>query len=79
VKEDGEEGEMRLLEYKSKLFLSGDCLPDPFTLKSGWIGEKDGKNRWPSIYITDISTYIEGCSPRELVTRLMGEYKLGKA
>jgi len=56
VTDVSEEAEMRLLmEYKSKLILPGHCLPDPFTLTSGWINAKDGKKSWPSIYATDIS------------------------
>ena len=36
-------------------------------------------NLWPTIYITDISAYIDGTSPSAVVHKLMNEYKLGKA
>ncbi|KAH3885438.1 hypothetical protein DPMN_009432 [Dreissena polymorpha] len=71
---------MRLLgEYSAKLRVDGGVLPDPMMLKSGWKGENAGMNLWPSIYITDISAYIDGTSPSAVVHKLMNEYKLGKA
>ena len=67
---------MRLLgKYSAKLRVDGGVLPDPMMLKSGWMGENAGMNLWPSIYITDISAYIDGTSPSAVVHKLMNEYK----
>ena len=35
-------------EYKAKLVINKDIvIPDPLTLKSGWIGEVKGIQNWP--------------------------------
>ncbi|XP_052820515.1 uncharacterized protein LOC128246371 [Mya arenaria] len=80
VNENAELAEKRLLqEYKKKLVLDGDVVPDPFSISSGWKGEKAAVNTWPSIYITDIATYL-GCSTtKDVMNRLLNEYKVGKA
>lgn len=78
--EKAEQVELRLLdEYKRKLQVDGEILPDPFSLSTGWKGEKLGMNLWPSIYVTDISQYL-GCeTPKNVIHRLLNEYKEGKA
>ena len=49
-----------LEEYKSKLIVERVTLPDPLGIKkNSWIGEKDGMQTWPSVYIMDISKYFE--------------------
>ncbi|KAH3817459.1 hypothetical protein DPMN_118996 [Dreissena polymorpha] len=81
VDDKAEQIELRLLqEYKKKLILSdGDVIPDPFTLTTGWKGEKSGISMWPSIYITDISAYLNYSTPQDVINRLLNEYKEGKA
>ncbi|KAL5021765.1 hypothetical protein ScPMuIL_000920 [Solemya velum] len=75
-----EHAERQLLEdYKKKLRFEGEILPDPFSLHSGWLTEKDGITKWPSVYFVDISNYLQTKNPQELVSRLMNEYKEGKA
>ena len=66
-------------EYKTKLKIADQIIPDPFSLKSGWNGEKNGLASWPSIYITDISHFLHKMTTNEIVHRLLNEYKEGKA
>lgn len=68
-----------LAEYKTKLCVGGDSLEDPFEVKSGWTGEKGGLTKWPSVYIMDISEYLNGKNSQDLMIRLLNEYKEGKA
>ena len=70
-----------LAEYKSKLIVEGVTLPDPLGIKKSlWIGEKDGIQTWPSVYIMDISQYFENViDSSDLIHRLHCEYKEGKA
>ena len=76
-----EQAELRLLsEYKSKLKLPNETImPDPFTLDNGWLGEKDGMVKWPSLYIMDITQYLNIRTPKDIIHRLLNEYKEGKA
>ncbi|WAR14875.1 PUS3-like protein [Mya arenaria] len=78
VNENAELAEKRLLqEYKKKLVLDGDVVPDPFSISSGWKGEKAAVNTWPSIYITDIATYL-GCSTtKDVMNRVEHAVKTG--
>ena len=69
-----------LEEYKKKLVISGTVLPDPLGLRKGWVGEKDGIQKWPSLYVTDISKYFNNVIDSvDLIHRLECEYKEGKA
>lgn len=69
-----------LESYKQKLIINSSVLPDPFTLKDGWIVESDeSRGMWPHIFITDIADYLKMHSSAELVTRMCNEYKQGKA
>ena len=69
IDEKAEEAEQRLLsEYRQKLTINQETIPDPFSLSNGWNGEKNGMSSWPSIYITD-----------DIMKRLLNEYKEGKA
>ena len=36
-----------LQEYKQKLNIQENIIPDPIDLKSGWISEKNGMKKWP--------------------------------
>ena len=69
-----------LLEYKKKLVLPENTLPDPLGLKKGWIGELEGIRSWPSLYIMDISKHFcNVVNSADLIHRLECEYKEGKA
>ena len=69
-----------LTEYKEKLKINDETLPDPVDLKSGWIGEESGMSFWPKLYFSDISRfYSETLAKKNLLTRLECDYKEGKA
>ena len=76
-----EEIEKRNLEeYKSKLMVGDQILPDPLSQKKGWISEGEGIRKWPSLYLTDISRFFHNViSSEDLIHRLECEYKEGKA
>ena len=75
-----EQQQKRLLaEYKAKLVVEGVNLEDPFETQTGWTGEKAGLTKWPSVYFIDISRYLNGKNPQDLMERLLNEYKVGKA
>ena len=62
--------ELRLLqEYKAKLTVENDIIPDPFVLTSGWRGENTGMSTWPSLYKTDITDFLNCSTPRDIVHR----------
>ena len=66
-------------EYKAKLVFNKNCVvPDPLTLKTGWIGEKNGICYWPSVIYKDIATLLSFTQP-DFIKRLESEYKQGKA
>jgi hypothetical protein len=75
-----EEHEFRrnLDDYKAKLVVENDVLPDPFTLDSGWMDE-GSKVCWPSVYFQDIVDLLRLSTASELYHRLLNEYKQGKA
>ncbi|KAL5021513.1 hypothetical protein ScPMuIL_000668 [Solemya velum] len=80
VDQNSELTERRLLEdYKRKLIVEKEIIPDPFSLDSGWISEGQGITKWPSVYFMDIANYLQSKTPAELIHRLMNEYKEGKA
>ena len=68
-----------LTEYKTKLCIDGESIQDLFDVKSGWTGEKASLTKWPSVYIMDISEYLNRKNPQDLMKRLLNEYKEGKA
>ena len=74
------EHEERLIleEYKGRLKVDGDVIPDPMALKTGWVGEKNGVSKWPSIFYNDIANYLKKFGP-DFINHLDREYKLGKA
>ena len=76
------ENKERLLkkEYQSKLVFEDAVIPDPFSLKSGWVGETtEGLGKWPPLYFHDISEYLKSNCSDNLYHRLVNEYKEGKA
>ena len=70
--------QQNLEEYRGKLTINGTIIPDPFTLKSGWLNEK-GMQFWPPVILEDISEYLKMKNCDELKNRLINEYKEGKA
>ena len=72
-----------LLEYASRLIVDNNAvIPDPLTLKQGWLPEKKcsefyGMLQWPSVYYFDIANYM-GISQPDFVKRLESDYKQGK-
>ncbi|XP_047130217.2 uncharacterized protein LOC124810062 [Hydra vulgaris] len=69
-----------LKEYKDKLIIDGEAVPDPMDLSKLWIGEDKGMIYWPRLYFTDISRfYSDVIGKRNLIERLESEYKQGKA
>ena len=66
-------------EYKAKLVINKDIvIPDPLTLKSGWIGEVKGIQNWPSTFYTDIANLFSLTQP-DFTKRLESEFKQWKA
>lgn len=52
VDESAVHADTRLLhEYKKKLVLGDDVVPDLFSLSSGWSGEKTSLQIWPPTYM----------------------------
>ena len=70
-----------LAQYRNKLKTETHVAPDPFSLKSGWIGESiPGMKKWPSLYYMDTAKYLKDNSLSDcLLHRLNCEYKEGKA
>ena len=46
-------------EYKGKLKVDGDVIPDLIVLKTGWVDEENGVSIWPSIFDNDIVNYLK--------------------
>ena len=70
-----------LAQNRNKLKTETHVVPDPFSLKSGWIGESiPGMKKWPSLYYMDIAKYLKDNILSDcLLHRLNCEYKEGKA
>jgi SAP domain len=66
-----------------RALLSVDCgsmLPDPMSdLVTGWIDEMSGMSMWPPTMYGDLAEYLVDTSERSLRTRLLTDYKEGKA
>ena len=65
-------------DYQEILHLAnGIIIPDPFKIKNGWIGEREGMKMWPHICILDI---VDHFREQHINTeKLLSEYKSGKA
>ena len=73
---------MKLTEYADKLTISPSMtvLPDPFSLKDGWItDEKGGMTLWPCLHFSAMSDYIRTKTDEDLLGKLINDYKEGKA
>ena len=80
VDSDAEHKQRLLLdEYKTKLIVDGQVIPDPMTLKKGWPKEDDeGLLKCSSIYFHDIANYVNTKTSADLLKQLINEYKVGK-
>ena len=47
-----------LKEYKGKLSVENEVLPDPIDLLVGWIGEKDGMALWPNYILQTLLGFM---------------------
>ena len=65
-------------EYQEKLKIKNEIVPDPLSIKQGWLGENSGIPKWPSIFYNNIANYLSILG-KEFITQLEREYKLGKA
>ena len=60
---------------------NGTSVPDPLTLKDGWVKESEGMTSWPPIYLGDIILFLMSDHPEKDVDfnqRILNEYKEGK-
>ena len=58
-------------EYKQKLNIEDETIPDLIDLKVGWIGEKNDIKQWPRLYFSDISRdYSSVLRKTDLINRL---------
>ena len=50
---------------KGKLFImpNGTSVPDPLTLKDGWVKLGEGMTSWPPIYLSDITLFLMSDHP----------------
>ena len=67
-----------LEDYSSKLVVDDTVVPDPLTLKVNWKGEAIGITSWPSVYYSDIASFM-GLTQSDFIKRMESEYKQGKA
>ena len=65
-------------EYQRKLKIGDITIPDPLKIKSDWVGEKNGIEKWPSVIYKNIADYFSLLGP-DFISQLEREYKLGKA
>lgn len=68
-------------DYGALLLLNDVLLPDPLTeLKDEWLDEHHGMQHWPPKYMYwDICQFLGFGSTSEYSSRLMSDYKEGKA
>ena len=69
---------------KAKLLImpNGTSVPDPLTLKDGWVKESESMTSWRPIYLSDITLFLMSDHPGKDVDfhkRVLNEYKEGKA
>ena len=81
-KESELQNQLQMKEYIEKLNIASNVLPDPFTLKQGWLSEHKGMGlkHWPTVYFNDIDRFLsKNNASSDLINRLQSEYKEGKA
>ena len=69
-------------EYTSKLVNENCVVPDPVSLKDGWLKERDDKKedgilQWPSTDYLDIANFM-GLTQSHFLNQLQSDYKQGK-
>ena len=81
IDRDKEHIERKLLdEYKAKLSINDNILPDPIDLKEGWIGEEAGIKLLTQLYLTDITWFDSDVLDKKgIIQRVECQYKQGKA
>ena len=65
-------------EYKDKLVIDCEKLPNPFHLEDGWINEEDGVSLWPTTLYPDIFNFLL-FHLSELKNDDLSDYKTSKA
>ena len=65
-------------EYQNKLVIGKEAIPDPFTMKEGWIDEQAGVMFWPTTWYPDIFNFL-AFHPIELASTDLSDYKQSKA
>lgn len=60
IKPNAEERIATTEKEKAKLLVmaNGTSVPDPCTLKDGWLKETEGMTSWPPIYLSDITLFL---------------------
>ena len=60
---------------------NGTSVPDPLTLKDGWVKESESMTSWPPIYLSDITLMMSDHPGKDVDfhKRVLNEYKEGKA
>ena len=75
-----EETRQKAEQYRKRLTVEGVVLPDPLSdLNNDWVGEGKGMSLWPPCMYCDLAEYLVDNSERDLRTRLLTDYKEGKA
>ena len=80
IDRDKEHIERKLLyEYKAKLSLNDNILPDPIDLKEGWIGEDADIKLLPQLYLTDITWFDSDVLDKKgIIQRVECQHKQGE-
>ena len=56
-------------EYKGKLKVDSDVIPDTTALETAWVVEKNGVPKWSSIFCNGFANYLKILGP-DLINRL---------
>ena len=80
IDRDKELIERKLLdEYKAKLSINDNILPDPIDLKEGWIGEEAVIKLLPQLYLTDITWFdYDVLDKKGIIQRVECQHKQGE-
>ena len=80
IDRDKEHIERKLLdEYKAKLSINDNILPDPIDLKEGWIGEEAGIKLLTQLYLTDITWFDSDVLDKKgIIQRVECQHKQGE-
>lgn len=64
-------------EYRAKLSIGVESLPDPFTLVTGWLPEDESLKMWPTTLYPDIYNFLS-FHPIDLKSKDLSDYKTSK-